>query len=250
MLVSKSELERRLAVAFLGSIGLQEQVTPLPAGSGPDFMASLDGGVVGLELTRIYREDHEAGVSHREAEGRWDQVLVGAYDAWNGASLPAVTVYVSSIPGVAPEKSAVPRLVHELVSFVAARVPPQDASVRFEREWTGVASPTLPDGIAAVDILRPSYHDRAYWFMPRSGMVPDLSTSLLQSRISVKNRKFLKYSSPPTVNWLVLVVEGAAPSSVFTFAEDALEHNYESVFAKTFLFDAFSRRTFELRTSR
>ena len=212
MLVGKPELERRLAVAFLKSIGLPEQVTPLPAGSGPDFSASLAEGVVGLELTRLYREDGEAGASHREAEGRWDQVLLGAYEAWNSAGLPAVTVYIRSVPGAAPDKSTVPHVVRELVDFVATRIPPQDASVSVEREWTDLAtSPTLPEEISAVDILRPSYHERAYWFMARSGIVPDLSASLLQSRISVKNRKLLSYSSPPTVNWLVLVVEGAAP---------------------------------------
>ena len=39
--------------------------------------------------------------------------LVGAYEAWNGAGLPAVTAYVRSVPGVAPEKSTVPHLVRD-----------------------------------------------------------------------------------------------------------------------------------------
>src|SRR4029079_14714757 len=105
MLVAKAELERRLAVAFLKAMGLPEDLTPLPAGSGPDFTAALATGIVGLEVTRLYRDDVEAGVAYREAEGRWDQVLVGADKQWSRAGLPAVTVYVRALPGVAPEKA-------------------------------------------------------------------------------------------------------------------------------------------------
>ena len=70
MLVGKAELERRYVVAFLESIGQPAEVSPLPAGTGPDFAASLDIGVVGVEVTRLYRDDEEHGVPHGESEGR------------------------------------------------------------------------------------------------------------------------------------------------------------------------------------
>lgn len=176
--------------------------------------------------------------------------LVGAYREWSRAGLPPVTVHVRAVPSVAPEKGAVPALARQLVSFVAARVPPVGGAASFERDWrTWALSPILPEGVAAIDILRPSYHDEAYWFMPRAGMVPDLSATLVQNRVSLKNERFRRYAAPPASNWLLLVVEGTAPSSTFTFVPEALEHTYESVFSKTFLFDAFSRRAFALRTS-
>src|SRR5687768_10065892 len=153
MFVTKAELERRLAVAFLRSIGLPEDIIPLPAGSGPDFTATLTSGTVGLEVTRLYREDSDAGVQHREVEGRWDQVLLGAHRDWSRAGLPPVTVYVRAIPGVVPEKGAVPELVRHLVGFVAARIPPMGGSANFERDWrTWALSPVLPEGVAAIDI--------------------------------------------------------------------------------------------------
>jgi hypothetical protein len=174
-------------------------------------------------VTRLFRDDVEHGVSHREAEGRWDQVLVGAYREWRRAGLPAVTVYVRSLSRVIPEKAAVPDLVRELVNFAASRLPPPDGSASFERDWTSwPRSTTLPHGVAAVEIRRRSHQDQANWFMPRAGMVPDLSVRLLQKRIGVKNARFAKYSSPPSENWLLIIAEGTFPSSTLTFVPDAI----------------------------
>jgi hypothetical protein len=155
-----------------------------------------------------------------------------------------------AIPGAVPPKAAVPRIVRELVSFVSARIPEENDSGSYEPDWATWKPSNLPEGVAAIDIDRPSYHSAAYWFMPRSGMVPDLAAELLQKRIGAKNAKLRQYNAAPTENWLVLVVEGSAPSSTFTLTKGALEYPYESAFQKTFLFNAFARSTFELTTVR
>src|SRR5687767_773989 len=111
MFASKDELEERLAAAFLASIEHRSATHRLPAGAGPDFGVQLSTGVVGIELTRLYRQDRERGVSFRQAEGIWDQVLAGAYSEWRRLGLPDVTVYVRTINASVPQKANVPRLV-------------------------------------------------------------------------------------------------------------------------------------------
>ena len=250
MFASKDELERRHVAAFLASIDHQATAEHLPAGVGPDFGARQDDTVIGIELTRVYREDRERGMPHRQVEGIWDQVLAGAHTEWLGLGLPPVTVYVSTIPGAVPARIDIARVVSELVSFVSTRIPAENENASYEPDWRSWTPSTLPEAVARIDIGRPSYHTTTYWFMPRSGMVPDLSPELLQRSIDAKSAKLRRYSAPPPSNWLVLIVEGSAPSSTFTITPEALGHVYESAFHRTFLFDAFARRTHELTTGR
>jgi hypothetical protein len=93
MFVSKEELEERFVAAFLVSIDLPVTVERLPAGKGPDFGVRQGDAVIGIELTRVYREDRERGMPYRQAEGIWDQVLAGAHAEWDRLGLPPVTVY-------------------------------------------------------------------------------------------------------------------------------------------------------------
>lgn len=250
MFASKDELERRYVERFLVSIAYQVTVERLPPGSGPDFGARHADAVTGIELTRVYREDRERGIPYRQAEGIWDQVLSGAHTEWPRLGLPPVTVYVRTIPGAVPARVDITRVVGELVSFVSTRVPTENESASYEPDWRSWEPLALPEGVARIDISRPSYHTTTYWFMPRSGMVPDLSSELLQKSIDAKNARLRRYSAAPPSNWLVLIVEGSAPSSTFTITPEAREHIYESAFQRTFLFDVFAGRTFELETKR
>jgi hypothetical protein len=250
MFVSKEVFEVRLLARFLESIDQASVAERLEPGSGPDFSVRLSTGVVGVEITRVYRKDLERGVAFRQAEGLWDQVRAGAHLEWSRLRLPDVTVYVRTIPGVVPQKSEVPRLVSQLVTFVSTRIPDVNENANYERVWSSLAPSTLPEGVAAIDLSRPSYHDTTYWFMPRSTMVPDLMPDLLQEKIDRKNSKLRRYTAAPKENWLVLVIEGSAPSSTFTITQGALEHSYRSEFKRTWLFDAFARRSVELRTFR
>lgn len=246
MLVAKAEYEKRLATGFLEMLNLPPDVARLPDGSGPDFRIMLGDEPVGLELTRLYRDDTDAGASFRQLEGLQYQVAGGAQRRWDDRRGPPVVVYIHFLPRSAPKKAEIPRLAEALVQLVEARLPDLGGIVSIDREWG--RSNVVPNGVSGITICRPPRATSSAWFVPQSGMVPDLSADTVQTRITSKNQRLARYTSRPPRNWLLLVAEGFGASSTFTFTEEALEHVYESSFERTYLLEAFSRRLERLKT--
>jgi hypothetical protein len=246
MFVSKAELERRFARAFLDAIGLSVPITPLPAGTGPDFEFILDNHTLGLEVTRVYHESPAGKPDLRKLEGERDQILAGAHRRWEQLQRPPVTVYVTFVPRRSPGKSSTRMVVDQLVNLVMLNLPEVDGVRRLTSEW-----PTrdhLPESVVSLEVLRPSYHAQSYWFSPDGGIVPDLNPVHLQARIDSKDLKLARQPGAPAESWLLLVAEGSRSSGTFNFVPEALEHVYRSVFMKTYLFEAFSRRVVLLKT--
>lgn len=184
MFISKGEYEQRLATAFLKASGLSAELTPLMAGTGPDFAVSLAKRTIGLEVTRLFHHDEAQSV---EIEGRRSRVALGAFRAWSERVSIPVIVHLHFAPRAAPTKSRVPRLVSELVELVERNVPMPGSVFTWTRDWH--APHDYLEGLVGVSIRQSVRERESHWFVPSSGMVPDLSSSLLQARIAAKNAK-------------------------------------------------------------
>lgn len=87
---------------------------------------------------------------------------------------------------------------------------------------------------------------RASWYPNRGGGYGEADVARVQETIDRKSQKLDKYRAKCVRVWLVIVVDGFAPSSFMDLSGAAIGHTYWSPFDRVFYFESFDRRVVRL----
>ena len=233
---------------FLAAIHFPGDVVRVPDGLGPDFVIRGTEPLIGIELTELYRGIDSDGVNRRQVEGVRDQVLAGAKALWDAASHPPLEVHVSFNHRTlkTPTKAQIKSLAKRLTEIVQDNLPSFGEHRRLSWDWRHAQS--LPDGVHGISIIRLA-HERSYWVGTDADFVPPVDAQHLQARIAAKTTKAALYRTASPITWLLIVLESHRLSGSFDLASPAFETMYQSAFARTIVFDAFTSTIRELVTS-
>jgi len=101
----------------------------------------------------------------------------------------------------------------EIASFLLDLDPPIGKLVNWQRRAVNREAP--PEQLVFMNVLAVPDPAMAHWGAPRAGWVAPLSADFLQPYVDEKSRKFAQYRRVSEEVWLLLAIEGKAPSQLF-----------------------------------
>ena len=222
----------------------------------PDLIVHHNGKVVGIEHTRLYREDPTipAGRQLRPQEKIHWRLVKRANEIFQQLSNRLLWLYVTFKE---PLNYRQCDIEHEAIilarSVLAAlsRSPASDTGESVVRMQSWQAEQHgLPfrAGVDAYDFTVVYKPGLELWAPVYGGAVPTLTPEQLEVVIGEKETRLDRYRSRCATVWLLVVTDAGLPSSHFDIT-DALEHHvFRSSFDRIFLLTPFQRRLIELRT--
>jgi len=103
----------------------------------------------------------------------------------------------------------------------------------FENPWDD----SFPEEIESVTIR--GHVRRPLWYAPRAGRYAEWDAARIQDVIGTKDVKLGRYRLRCTSAWLVIVVDGFAPSSFVDLERQAAGHTYATSFDRVYIFENF-----------
>jgi hypothetical protein len=215
-------------------------------GEEPDFLIGGGSGVVGVELTALYRTDSDDTLPRHASEGLRDQIVKRAQRIYEDSSGPELWVSVHFSPYAKLRKSLVPGLATKLARIVAGTNVGMNGSVSLEDDSD---APGSPEEISMINIRRLQVLTKGFWTSPDAAFVPDCEPKEIQQIIDKKNKRVASYLRKCQTIWLLIIVDGFALSSTVNLPDATRSHVYRSGFNRTFVLENAAERSFELKTA-
>jgi hypothetical protein len=177
----------------------------------PDAVITTGDSCVAIEHTRVLRRA-SPGQNLRAHERRTDDIVDKARGLFedNRGEVLQVTLYFNDRIQLA--RSDEDEIAEATAAVVSAHTPPIGSDGRLESWRFKVADQPFPRAVEAIWIRNvPEWGP--LWSVARSTMVPDLTSQVIQGHIDGKEAKLESYRQACDEVWLLLVVEGFAPSS-------------------------------------
>ncbi|MGA2915735.1 MAG: hypothetical protein ABSE89_06885 [Sedimentisphaerales bacterium] len=205
----------------------------------PDFLVSLNGEIIGIEFTEIYKEGKINGKILRE-----DEAIKGGIVEWarkkaiedNMPPLHVAIIYSGSI-----DKKQETPVKESLFQIVKNNCPKTGESITFDFE------DNIPDIFWSIIISNFKGAKSHIWHYTEASFVETNFSKQLQLIIDSKAEKISKYLMKCNKCWLVIVALGYNGSSFFEFSEEMENCDYKSPFEKVFFIKAFSKDFKELK---
>ena len=210
----------------------------------PDAVITLGDSCVAIEHTRIIRPT-SPGQNLRAHERRTDVIADRAQRLFEAdrSDVLQVTLYFDDRVQLA--KSDEEEIAEATAAVVAAHTPPIGEDWRLEAWRFQVSHQPFPCAVEAIWVHHvPKWG--ALWAVARSTTVPDLTVGVVQREIGGKEAKLESYRRACDEVWLLLVVEGFAPSSHWSFDRFPADHAFDTSFDRVFLYHQFSAEVREL----
>ena len=202
--------------------------------------ADIEYGRIGIELTRLHVDtgkDAKRGSKLRAAEGREDKLLQKVRLIAECSDIPPSHVKV--LFGHHHDKSLECH-APVLCAIIQKNMPPEGKSISLN--W---ADDQLPLEIVRINISR---HKSLTCFTvapTRAGFVLTLTPDHVKERIAAKEAKAV--STYPE-RWLLLDINGFAPSSLIEIGDEAGDYVYETIFDRVLVIECFGGRLVKLKT--
>ncbi len=210
----------------------------------PDFLVQSATGIVGIEHTEVYHEPRKDGGSLQATETYVHQILLRAKEIHRDQGGRPALVWLNLTSGARLNKAKVGPLATDLANIVQTKMPPNQESTKIRQTWNDKSH--LPPEFSSVTIFRYDSLQDPVWGPIMAGWMPDITSGIIQERIGCKNSKILKYRERCDEVWLLIVVYGYLPSTLFDVSGKALEHTYQSSFDRIYLFDFQKRNAIRL----
>jgi hypothetical protein len=208
-----------------------------PAWPEPDVI--VEGTDLGVEITEFYREE-----KRKRDESEQELLLAEAQRLYVADDRPPLIVSVFWNDGASTRRKDRSTLAQTLVAAVVKNMPPVDSWLEIEQD--GEPSCPLPAAIDSLKIERFSFDMTNNWSSPRAAFVHGCSADEIQAIISKKNSRFLNYDGLCKRLWLLIAIEGTAPSSWCELPAETRSHEYVSVFEHVFLMERTPSRVIKL----
>ena len=210
----------------------------------PDAVITSGGSCVAIEHTRIIRPA-SPGQNLRAYERRTDNIADKAQRRFEAGRNDALQVTLYFDDRIQLARSDEDEIAETTVAVVSAHIPPVGEDWRLEAWRFQVSNQPSPRGVEAIWIHHvPGWG--ALWSVARSTTVPDLTAHVVQRKIDGKESKLESYRLACDTVWLLLVVEGFAPSSHWSLERFPTDHPFDTSFDRVFLYHQFSAEIREL----
>ena len=211
----------------------------------PDFIASLGGLRIGIEHTEILQgSGEEDGSELRKNESNEDRLVRLACSKYEEQGNPPVDVsflWHGHTP-VSPKRA---RELAKPVAELVASYLPEEGDYVFVR-YPLVAWSTLPSEISSIRIARLDGCLNNSWHSNRAHYPPTLSAGDVALAVNRKETLVQEYRKACDELWLLLVVDGFAPSGDFLRDPEIPNHRFQSSFDELFLLEHFDSRVTRL----
>jgi hypothetical protein len=222
----------------------------------PDLIVRHNGKVVGIEHTRLYREDLAipSGRHLRPQEKIHWRLVERANEIFQQLSNRRLWLYVTFKEPFNYRQCDIEHeatVLAQSVLAVSSRFPTSDTdhSVICIHSWQAqqLGLP-FPAGVDAYDFTVVRKPGLGLWAPAYGYTVPTLTAPHLEPVIREKETHLVRYRSRCATVWLLVVTDAGLPSSHFDITDPLERHVFTSAFDRIFLLTAFQRRLIELRT--
>jgi hypothetical protein len=227
---AKKTRERFLLDRFLSVKGLNP--SEITSSEAPDFVLKIDSKLIGIEITEAFLEASVGGLTLRAHESLTDRILSKAKKLYDGrANTPAHI----SIAFFSPQISL--KLNRDELSLAIAELV-QDLMIGANGHvhWRNVND--HPDSrlnaVAFITVLPVDEAEHGRWNVARAGWVAPLTNKHLAPIVERKNARYATYKRHLDQVWLLIAIDGGAPSQMFDLKTPVNLASLGSDFDKTF----------------
>lgn len=246
----KKRHERFLLDRFLERQGMTP--TSVDTGESPDFLITLDGRVVGVEVTELFiqRGSPEARLLPEDPtlqaiESIFIKIVSKAHAIYSDPTNPPVLSHIvfsnPIIPGNKKKDDQIAKLIADQIQSMS----------RQDSEWSEWRSRDdereenpLSEWVSFISTSRVP-EQFAEWSHNRAGTVCPLTRARIQEEIDKKAPKIDEYKKRSQEIWLLIVADRTRTSQRFSVGPDFSWDSICSPFAKTFYYDLVSDEVFE-----
>lgn len=234
-------------------LAFKETVSDFPDGNipedqeNPDFLISTSEKTIGIEHTEIFHEIKKSGTTLQAEESYIFKILHKAKKLYNESNNIPLIIWVDLRIGTDFKKRNIDSIAKNLVRIVEENIPEQESFNEVKKTWE-IDDP-LPKVVSSITIIRFGSLTKSSWApIGISGAMPNVPPEFVQKSIDKKNPKVEDYKKRCDEVWLVIVVYGYLPSTLFEVSGKAISELYSSNFDRTYLFDFQKNKSFLLKT--
>jgi hypothetical protein len=236
----KKERERRFVQSFLRISGLPAKI--LEEREAPDFLLEFEGRRIGLEVTEVFVEDDGSPIKPKAVESIVDDIVARAKQRYEECGGKPLHVSFGFSRNADMRQLNRREAAEAIASFLLALDPPVDELVKWDRRWP--RRDQLPQELSFMNILAVPGATKSHWSTPRAGWVAPLTANFLQPSIDEKSKKIARYQGTVRDVWLLLAIEGRAPSQFFEPSQEI--PTVASSFNRTYLLWLFAGKVYLL----
>lgn len=213
----RKERERFLVERFINEANLQAKI--VEEREAPDFIISIDGKFIGIEVTELFISAEPGGDSLQARETISSKIAAKAQRLYEAVGGKPAHVSMCFYPGISLRDINRDKAAQALCDFVLA----MDLSVSERVDWRpedNDESTQLPEEFAFIHALGVPEFGMSHWTVARAGWVAPLDEEPLQQRIDEKSKRIATYKNATHVNWLLIVADAMRPSSLIEAKSD------------------------------
>lgn len=223
----------------------------------PDMLIVTPDDRIGVEHTRIYREDpaSPSGRQLRPQERIQFQIVQQAFELFRKhSSTPLYLTVMFDEPynyktrDASSVATALKRAVLQSMTFIdGGCTPEQDVLMEswdFQRRGL-----EFPDGVRSFHYRVHRNQEWELWAPSYGYMVPYLNVSDIEAVIEKKEKLLNSYQARCEKVWLLIATDAGMRSSHFDIPAEVTEYSYPTKFERVFLMRIFHRNLSELRTA-
>jgi hypothetical protein len=229
--------ERFLLERFANAADIQLQI--VEEREAPDFLASVNGRLIGVEVTELFVERLNGQRTMQAHESIANRIVGKAQRLYMQSGAPPAHVTVCFGPSKDLRRLNRDRLSEALAGFVIKLALEPWQRVDWRPDFV---SKSLPDEVSFLHALGTPSQEMAHWSVARAGWVAPLKAEPLQARVDEKARRLPTYELSISENWLVVVANAMNPSQLLEAKPDFQPDKIASPFARTYFYrhpDAF-----------
>jgi hypothetical protein len=211
----------------------------------PDFIIDNGDRKICIEVTKIYKSNSSSGPPMQAIESTCRKIAEAASIICGERPIPPLTVSIHFIHDSQILDVRRDDLSKKIADFVCQNIPQPDTYLSFDHIF---GDPNYPEHIHAITIGRFSVLTKHHFNVPTAGWVQEDFSVELQNAIDLKNKKLSQYNNNCTEHWLLIISDGASPSTFFESSGDTRNNVFKSDFDRTFYMEAFSRTLWEMKT--
>lgn len=244
-MTKKKRIERQYLEVFRGTLD-DFTVVDIEDTERPDFLVTLPECVLGLEITRIYRDPEPGSPPLQFQDAERNQVIerVQALATDHGLCPLLADVYFNSQWTI--RKQDRDSIAQSLFDLVAARLPAIDEHLTLENRPPLTAE--FPPQVEAISLWRFKSLKSHLWEVGDAGIVNEDFAPELQRIITRKTPHVPVYRARCEKCWLVIVADWRAPSGFFEISDRVSSESYETDFNRVYFLEAYSGRVVLLNT--
>ncbi len=227
----KKDHERFILERFIAVSSLDANI--LEARESPDFLVSIAGETLGVEVTEIFVTHDISRGPMQVHESISARIVARARQFYDGSGAPPLHVSVCFAPRHDLRRLNMKQVAAQLASFARSLSLKEMERVIWRPSFQ---NDPLPREISYLQALRVPTQEMAHWHVARAGWVAPLTTDALQSCIDDKAARLAKYSAVAEKNWLLIAADMTKPSQLLEAQTDFDPSAVSSPFDRTFFF--------------